>query len=368
MPLPAARRLPRQDRAVFRCRGLDMVIVVAPGWRSSASRSAAPSAVFALGALLFLFVTLGIGVLISSVSQNQGQAIQLAIMTLLPQVLLSRPDLPAVLDAVAGVRWIGYLLPLTYFNEIARGVMLRGEPLAALWQPFCFLALLGAVVIDARDPALPPRSWRRPPGRSGAAGRRPSRNWPARRRSYERRGLAGVSVRYGRTLALTTSASGPSRRGRPPSSAATARARPRCCARWPARCRPPAAGRVTARTGRSATCRRQRRDLSGPDRRREPQLPGRGLRPARAPGAGTGAGATSTGPGSPRRADGWRPTCPAACGRSSAYRGHAARPGPAGAGRADDRSRPREPRRPVVADRAGRRGRRGRAVFHHLPG
>src|SRR6266545_1967103 len=43
-------------------------------------------AVFALGALLFLFVTLGLGVLISSVSENQGQAIQLALMTLLPQV------------------------------------------------------------------------------------------------------------------------------------------------------------------------------------------------------------------------------------------------------------------------------------------
>jgi len=41
--------------------------------------------VFALGALLFLFVTLGLGVLISTVSENQGQAIQLALMTLLPR-------------------------------------------------------------------------------------------------------------------------------------------------------------------------------------------------------------------------------------------------------------------------------------------
>jgi len=37
--------------------------------------------VFAFGALLFVFVTLGIGVLISSVSQNQGQAIQLSFMS-----------------------------------------------------------------------------------------------------------------------------------------------------------------------------------------------------------------------------------------------------------------------------------------------
>ncbi len=51
---------------------------------------------FALGAVLFLFVTLGIGVLISTVSQTQGQAIQLAMMTLLPQILLSGLHLPAL--------------------------------------------------------------------------------------------------------------------------------------------------------------------------------------------------------------------------------------------------------------------------------
>jgi len=44
------------------------------------------------------------------------------------------------------VRWISYLLPLTYFNEISRGVMLRAEPIGSLWQPFVFLALLGLVV------------------------------------------------------------------------------------------------------------------------------------------------------------------------------------------------------------------------------
>lgn len=99
----------------------------------------------ALGSILFLLVTLGIGVLISTVSQNQGQAIQLAIMTLLPQVLLSGLIFP--LESMApGVRWIGYLLPLTYFNQVARGVMLKGAPLEALVLPIGLLALLGLVV------------------------------------------------------------------------------------------------------------------------------------------------------------------------------------------------------------------------------
>jgi ABC-2 type transport system permease protein len=98
------------------------------------------------GALLFLFVTLGVGVLISTVSQNQGQAIQLAIMTLLPQVMLSGMIFP-LRSMAAGVRWISYLLPLTYFTQIVRGVMVKGTPLAALWQPFLFLAVLGVVVM-----------------------------------------------------------------------------------------------------------------------------------------------------------------------------------------------------------------------------
>jgi ABC-2 type transport system permease protein len=103
--------------------------------------------VFALGALLFLFVTLGIGVLISTVSQNQGQAIQLAVMTMLPQMLLSGLIFPLA-SIVAGVRWISYLLPLTYFNEISRGVMLRAEPIGSLWQPFTLMAVLGLVIVS----------------------------------------------------------------------------------------------------------------------------------------------------------------------------------------------------------------------------
>jgi ABC-2 type transport system permease protein len=102
--------------------------------------------VFGLGALLFVFTTLGLGVLISSVSQNQGQAIQLAIMVLLPQILLSGLIFP-LSSMVPGVRWIAYVLPISYFIDIARGVMLRSEPITALWAPFTYLAVLGVVVV-----------------------------------------------------------------------------------------------------------------------------------------------------------------------------------------------------------------------------
>jgi len=129
----------------FAVAALDLAIVVGLGVGLFGVPFRGSLAVFALGAVLFLFVTLGIGVLISSVSENQGQAIQLAFMVTLPQVLLSGLIFPLSSIAV-GVRWISYLLPLTYFNEISRGVMLRAEPLTSLWQPFLLLALLGVVV------------------------------------------------------------------------------------------------------------------------------------------------------------------------------------------------------------------------------
>jgi len=124
---------------------VDLVVVLAVGVAVFGVPFRGSLAVFGLGALLFVFVTLGLGVLISSVSQTQGQAIQLAVMTLLPQVLLSGLIFPLT-SIVIGVRWIAYLLPLTYFTQISRGVMLRAEPISSLWPPFVYLALLGAVV------------------------------------------------------------------------------------------------------------------------------------------------------------------------------------------------------------------------------
>ena len=124
---------------------VDLVVVLSIGVAVFGVPFRGSLAVFGLGALLFVFVTLGLGVLISSVSQTQGQAIQLAVMTLLPQVLLSGLIFPLT-SIVVGVRWIAYLLPLTYFTEISRGVMLRAEPIGSLWPPFLYLALLGTAV------------------------------------------------------------------------------------------------------------------------------------------------------------------------------------------------------------------------------
>lgn len=99
----------------------------------------------ALGAVMFLFVALGAGILISSVSENQAQAIQLALMTVMPQIILSGIIFP-LSSMAAGVRWIGYVLPLTYFNIVAKGVMVRGAGLGDLLAPLGLLILLGSVI------------------------------------------------------------------------------------------------------------------------------------------------------------------------------------------------------------------------------
>jgi ABC-2 type transport system permease protein len=125
---------------------VDLVVIVVIGMAVFHVPFAGNVGTFALGAALFLLVTLGMGVLVSTVSQNQGQAIQLAFMLVLPQVLLSGLIFP-VSSMGAGVRWISYVLPLTHFIEISRGVMLKAMPISDLWEPLGLLAVLAVVVL-----------------------------------------------------------------------------------------------------------------------------------------------------------------------------------------------------------------------------
>jgi ABC-2 type transport system permease protein len=125
---------------------IDMVVITAAGLLLFHIPFRGSWLVFATGSLLFLLAVLGIGVLISTLSQTQGEAIQLAIMTMLPQIMLSGMIFPLT-SMPWGVRWISYLLPLTYFIPIVRGVFLKGTGIGALAVPFLALALLAAVVL-----------------------------------------------------------------------------------------------------------------------------------------------------------------------------------------------------------------------------
>jgi ABC-2 type transport system permease protein len=97
-------------------------------------------------ALLFILSTLGLGLFVSTLAQTQFQAFQLAFVTLLPSILLSGfmfpfEGMPTV------VQWIAQVLPLTHFNVIIRGVMLRGADLPELWPQIVKLVVFLAVML-----------------------------------------------------------------------------------------------------------------------------------------------------------------------------------------------------------------------------
>jgi len=175
MPIKPATVILGKISPYFLVASIDMVIITTLGMLLFGVPFNGSPFVFALGAGIFLFVVLGLGVFISTISQTAGQAIQTAFMFLLPQILLSGMIFP--LDAMAaGVRWIGYLLPLTYFTMISQGVMLRGASLASLWLPFLMLTVMAAVVFTGatlrfrRDLAPGRRRHRGPLATGPAAG------------------------------------------------------------------------------------------------------------------------------------------------------------------------------------------------------
>jgi ABC-2 type transport system permease protein len=126
---------------------VDMVLVTVLGVVLFDVPFNGPVLSFGLGAALFLLVLVGLGGLISSVSQNAGQSIQMSLFVMLPSIMFSGMIFP--LAAMPwGVRWIGYVLPLTYFINIAQGVMLRAAPFTSLWFSFAILAVYAMVVFS----------------------------------------------------------------------------------------------------------------------------------------------------------------------------------------------------------------------------
>jgi ABC-2 type transport system permease protein len=99
-----------------------------------------------LAALLFIAANLMVGITLSSIAQNQLQAMQLTVFYFLPSMLLSGFIFPFK-GMPAWARVIGNLLPLTYFNRLIRGILLKGNGWVDLWPSVWPMALFMVIVM-----------------------------------------------------------------------------------------------------------------------------------------------------------------------------------------------------------------------------
>lgn len=107
------------------------------------------------GSTLFLFIssflyilsTLGLGLFVSTLVKTQQQAMMIAIFgILMPMVYLSGFAFP-IENMPKLIQYISYLIPLRYFINIIRGVILKGIGLHELWSDAMILFLMGILIL-----------------------------------------------------------------------------------------------------------------------------------------------------------------------------------------------------------------------------
>ena len=99
-----------------------------------------------LASLLFIAANLTVGITLSSMARNQLQAMQLTVFYFLPSLLLSGFMFPFA-GMPGWAQFIGNLLPLTYFNRLIRGILLKGSGWVDLWPSVWPMALFMAIVM-----------------------------------------------------------------------------------------------------------------------------------------------------------------------------------------------------------------------------
>jgi ABC-2 type transport system permease protein len=99
--------------------------------------------------LLFILVSLSLGMLISSRTSSQRVAMMGALLgTMLPTMLLSGFIFP--LESMPKIlQWISNIIPAKWFVTIARAIMLKGVGLEYLWQETLILAVMAFILLTA---------------------------------------------------------------------------------------------------------------------------------------------------------------------------------------------------------------------------
>jgi ABC-2 type transport system permease protein len=96
---------------------------------------------------LFILSTLGLGLLVSTLVQNQQQAMMGAVFcAMVPMIYLSGLIFP-IANMPPAIQLVTYAIPLRYYAEIIRGVFLRGSGIAVLWPEALTLLAMGAAIL-----------------------------------------------------------------------------------------------------------------------------------------------------------------------------------------------------------------------------
>jgi ABC-2 type transport system permease protein len=94
------------------------------------------------GAILFLLCMLGAGLLISTVSSTQQQAMVTAFFFIMPAITFSGFGFP-ISTMPQWLQYLTYLSPLRYFLVVLRGTYLKGVGMEILWPQMLAMAALG---------------------------------------------------------------------------------------------------------------------------------------------------------------------------------------------------------------------------------
>jgi ABC-2 type transport system permease protein len=95
---------------------------------------------------LYLLTALGVGLLISTVSETQQQAMITTFFFFMPSVMLSGFMFP-IANMPILVQWLTCLNPMRFFLVIIRGIFLKGTGAAILWPQMAALAAIGVATL-----------------------------------------------------------------------------------------------------------------------------------------------------------------------------------------------------------------------------
>jgi ABC-2 type transport system permease protein len=100
----------------------------------------------AFAAMLYMINAMSIGILISTISRTQQQAIMGVFLYTMPSILLSGFIFP-VYNIPVAVRWIAYINPMSYFLVAVRQIFIKGVGITILWPQLLFLAVAGPILL-----------------------------------------------------------------------------------------------------------------------------------------------------------------------------------------------------------------------------